>query len=822
MICYYTSVNCAYVPRARILAKTIKKHNPHAKVCLVLCDDMPKEWGSNIEPFDIILTINDLEIPVQNLNLWIFKHTVREICTAVKGQAILKLFKSFGADKVIYMDPDTAVFDNLNEIEELLDTYDAILTPHITSPVKSEKDILEVEHPLLTAGLYNLGFIAIKNNENGLNIATYWRDRLIKYCYDDYATEKFLRGLYADQKWCSLLPVLFENINILKHPGYNVARWNYSEREISYDDNKYFINGRPLKFFHFSYWETAAHEGFKSDMNDWYTIQSRVDENLKKLSIWYEEENKISMQEYPIPKGYKFVYNYFSNGDKITDHQRLLLRDNIDIWNKFQNQDPFYLTEDRECYYTWYKINIEGISKEKIFQEAKNNINKSSEIGNSSCLKNSLLIKFKRLYNNLPMSDVNKCKLKNLAFKLFSPFIKDTFLYKQWKISRTLPDDIGNKDVKIENIALEGGINITGFIKGEFGTAHSARIFINAALEGGIPISIINSNIPIPHNCNDTTYDDLLQSCFNKKATLWCYNADMVPVSRQYIGNENWMGRYNIGLWYWELPDFPNEWVDSFEPLDEIWVTSKFTYNSISKKSTKPVYYIPMAISMNDEKITSDRSIFGLPKNVFLFITMYDVFSINERKNPKATIKAFMEAFDKFDMNVGLVIKINNPEANEDEVRELKNWISGFDNIYIIAKTLEQEEVYSLINSCDVLISLHRSEGFGLSLAEAMYLGKPVIGTNWSGNVDFMNEHNSCLVDYSLVNLGKDYGPYKAYQHWAEPNISHAAEYMKRLYFDPEYYKFIAKNGKDTIRMDFSPSIVGAKIKQRLIDLELL
>ncbi|QEH66975.1 glycosyltransferase [Cellulosilyticum sp. WCF-2] len=820
---YYTSVNCAYIPRARILAKTIKAHNPNAKVCLVLCDKLPEQWKTGITPFDLILTIQDLKLPVENLDLWIFKHTIREICTAVKGQAILDLFEIQGAEKVIYLDPDIAVFDKLDEIEEILDEYDAALTPHITQPATSSEDIMNLEHPLLTAGLYNLGFIAVKNSRNGLEIARYWRDRLVEYCYDDYSTHNFMRGLYADQKWCSLLPVLFENIKILKSPGYNVARWNYPTRSITQDEQgDYFVNGEKLKFFHFSYWETAKHEGFKNEMNDWYSVQGRKDKCLKNLAQWYHEQNILSEEEYTNDKDYKFIYNYFSNGEVITDQHRLVLRNNIEIWDKFKYTNPFLVNDDINCYYSWYKKEAEKneIETNKI-QEGKNN----QQVSDKSKAKKIIKRVVRGTYHILPISDTFKVRIKNSIYTMLAPCIRNTFMYKQWEEARVLPQvSIGNKvtNLKAKDEILLPGLNITGFIKGEFGTAHSARIFINAAQSVGIPLNIINSNIPIPHKCNDITYDNILSDKFSRCATLWCYNADMVPVTKQYVGNENWKNRYNIGLWYWELPDFPDEWVGSFEELDEIWVTSKFTFNAVSKKSTKPVYYVPLSINMNLEEIKNDRSIFDLPESPFLFITMYDVFSINERKNPKATVKAFLEAFDVNDMNVGLVLKVNNVEANQKEVEELREWIKPYKNIYIVAKTLSQNEVYSLINSCDALISLHRSEGFGLSMAEAMYLGKPAIATNWSGNVDFMNAENSCVVDYKLIQLDKDYGPYKAYQKWADPDTKHAAQYMKKLYEDKEYYENISIRGKDTIRSQFSPEVVGERIKQRLIDLKVL
>lgn len=119
-------------------------------------------------------------------------------------------------------------------------------------------------------------------------------------------------------------------------------------------------------------------------------------------------------------------------------------------------------------------------------------------------------------------------------------------------------------------------------------------------------------------------------------------------------------------------------------------------------------------------------------------------------------------------MNVGLVVKVNRFKSNFNGLDMLTELISNYKNIYLIDETISRNDVNALINVTDCFISLHRSEGFGLGFAEAMYLGKPVIGTNWSSNTDFMNEKNACLVDYKLVQLEKDYGPYKSYQYWAD------------------------------------------------------
>jgi len=161
-------------------------------------------------------------------------------------------------------------------------------------------------------------------------------------------------------------------------------------------------------------------------------------------------------------------------------------------------------------------------------------------------------------------------------------------------------------------------------------------------------------------------------------------------------------------------------------------------------------------------------------------------------------------------------VKMNNADKAGQQADDFKARFRGERNIVLIDECLSRQEVYQLIACCDAYLSLHRSEGFGLGLAEAMYLGKPVVGTHWSGNTDFMNVDNSCPVDYRIVPLTRSYGPYDAGQSWAEPDLDHAAHLMTKLVTDAAWCQSIAERGQQTIRREFSPESVGYRYRARL------
>jgi glycosyltransferase involved in cell wall biosynthesis len=205
-----------------------------------------------------------------------------------------------------------------------------------------------------------------------------------------------------------------------------------------------------------------------------------------------------------------------------------------------------------------------------------------------------------------------------------------------------------------------------------------------------------------------------------------------------------------------------------------------------------------------------------LPEDRYLFLAMFDTNSVLQRKNPLGVLRAFKTAFPNSDNSVALVMKFNNPDYRQPLLQSVREEMAGREDVFMIDRIMPRNEVTSLIESCDCFVSLHRSEGFGLGPAEAMSLAKPAIITNWSGSVDYMTADNSIAIDYELVKLGQDYGPYKAHQTWAEPDVDQAAYWMKKIALEPELGRRLGQRAQETIEAHFSPRVVGALIRDRL------
>ena len=320
----FTSCTNNYIPKARVLAQTVKKFHPEWRFFLVLGEAPPLDFSLSNEPFDHLLLFDQLHIP--NYSEWLFRHRVVEVCTAAKGPALYHFLVREKAEKVIYLDPDIMVLNSLQPLSDLLDIHDILLTPHQLAPQKDNMSVVDNEISALKHGVYNLGFVAVSKREQGKGFATWWRDRLLDFCYDDIP-----QGLFTDQRWCDLAPAFFSNLHIIRDPGYNAASWNLTDRTITQNkDGVFFANNALLKFYHFTGYDSGAGK----------VMTERYAHSMPAVKeLWRIYEEKLDQFGHQSLKKEKWKYSFFNSGREIQDPMRLLYRSRPDLIQKFPN--PF-------------------------------------------------------------------------------------------------------------------------------------------------------------------------------------------------------------------------------------------------------------------------------------------------------------------------------------------------------------------------------------------------------------------------------------------------------------------------------------------------
>ena len=358
------------------------------------------------------------------------------------------------------------------------------------------------------------------------------------------------------------------------------------------------------------------------------------------------------------------------------------------------------------------------------------------------------------------------------------------------------------------------GVNVFGYARSEHGIGQSLRSFVSALDAAGIVSNIIDFNEGNLSRTEDRTLESRLVSEAAHAINVFHINADQMPVVELHLP-AHLFEHFNIGFWHWELPELLDEHLAGFRRLNEVWVPSAFVQDAVSRKSPVPVVRMPHAIRFATSP-DADRRRFNLPNDRFLFLMMYDFSSLQERKNPAAAFEAFDRAFSSGSPKATLVVKTQNSHHHPKDLAKLQERLSGRRDVVWINETLSRQDVYDLYALSDAFVSLHRSEGWGLGPIEAMYLGKPVVATNWSGNVDFMRPDNSLPVNYRLVKIEQDVGPYRAGQTWADPDIEHAAWLMRRVIEDNELRASISREAKRTVHEDYSPEVIGRRIRARL------
>jgi glycosyltransferase involved in cell wall biosynthesis len=368
----------------------------------------------------------------------------------------------------------------------------------------------------------------------------------------------------------------------------------------------------------------------------------------------------------------------------------------------------------------------------------------------------------------------------------------------------------------------EPAVRVSGYLSRALGLGAAARGYAQALQAAGVAVS--TATVPLHHlslpegldaGYGEHGFQDVLGDDAHNRFEILAINADELPDFVERMGAGYFHGP-RIGIWGWETNSIPQRWQRAYELVDEIWVYSRFMAENIGAVAPVPVVVLPPPVQPPSYPVEVTR--LGVPDDAFMFLFVFDYLSTIERKNPVGLIEAFTKAFAPGEGPQLLVKTINAPLRPLAEEAVL--WAAhGRADINVVDRSLSASERDGLMAACDCYVSLHRSEGFGLTIAEAMAIGKPVIGTGYSGNVDFMDAENSYLVDYELGRVGPECEIYPADGEWAEPSTECGAALMRRVYGEPEEAARIGERAREDIARTLSPQVAGTAMRRRLEEL---
>jgi glycosyltransferase involved in cell wall biosynthesis len=811
-----------YLAHARTLAESFLKQHPDGIVFALLCDKLEGFFDPGQEPF-VTLDIADLGVP--HLGDLAMRYNVTELSTAVKPFLLDYLLKKTNLNRICYFDPDILFLNTIDEIFAQLDVHNIVLLPHLTGALNESSK--PNEHDILITGAYNLGFIGIRRSEEVSKFLQWWGEKLLKYCYIDFAN-----NLFVDQRWIDLVPGMFDGVYINRDPGYDVAYWNLMHRTICQADTGYTCLGQPVRFFHFSGFN-PRYPDVISKHQDRFTMPQIGD--AAKLFELYRQQ--LLEHGYEAVINWPYAFNHFTNGTPIPEVVRSLWKQTPGA--NTQWVDPFD-NEPSNSFYEWLVAPVDGgipvmnRVAEHIYHtrpDVQRTFPRYRDIHRrdfvrwfveTGIVEHKVDPAFADMMQESLARSASPLEKRVLGIRSMLSQMQRRFLGGQSiqtnlnKMVQRLAYPFGTVGAN-KHRPVSKGLNVIGYLSAETGVGEVPRALARSLTAADYPIAMTRLANPDGARSNDLSALNLPTGT-PYDVNLFCVNADSMSNVKEQLGRRLWGQKYNIAFWFWEIANFPEIWRNRFDDLQEVWVGSSFVQEAISAMSPIPVVKIGIPITLRPPA-SLRRQELGLPQEKFIFLYAFDMLSIPERKNPLDYISAFKRAFEPHFTDVHLVLKVNNLHYFKDWETRLRTEVQAVQGTLIDA-TLDRAHVDALFQHSDAYVSLHRSEGFGLTIAEAMRLEIPVIATDYSGNRDFLNEANGFPVRYELIELERDYGPYCKGNVWAQPNVDHAADLMRYVLNNREEAKRRAQLAAQDIDMLFGPQAISKKIIRRLEHLE--
>jgi glycosyltransferase involved in cell wall biosynthesis len=781
----FTICSNNYVSMASILLAGAKRFHSDATIYLCLADAPLPNEGFYPDGC-IVVPIEDLEIP--DLRSFAFRYDIMELNTAVKPFMFQYLLR-MGHDTVLYFDPDIQIFSRLDQILEPLQAdVSIVLTPHLCAP--AEGDAFPNDIGIMRAGIYNLGFLGLRACPEAESILAWWAQKLQYQCIN--APDA---GIFVDQKFIDLVPGFADKARILRDPTLNVAYWNLEQRTLTCEADTWKVDGRPLGFYHYSGFDPA-----KMDRLSKYTEAfqgNAISAALSRLLEQYAAQLRANNHG-RLPAGL-YAYGYFASGTPIPRIVRKMFRDRHIIWFG----DPF------ETYESYLHAPIPG-----------------QWAGSSSAIVTNLM---GYLHEQEPWLrhtfDLSQPSGVHGFVKWFldhgERFVGDLRLIEPVaeRAGRRPPGELCSRPAP--RSAAQADINIIGYLRSALGIGEASRLMLRSLTCAGLRARGLATSLNSPSKQSDGSCDHLIETKATGRFHVFCINLDQLLLAIDHLRPNLHADAYRILVPFWELSNLPDAWLPAVEAVDEIWAPTRFIQMALAKRIRKPVLRVPLMLDF-ERPARVERGQFSLPPRSFLFFFAFDYLSYLERKNPMAVVNAFKRAFraNGCAQATHLVLKTMNAGVIPGNGQAMREVLKDDPDITLIEKTLSREETLALIAACDAVVTLHRSEGLGLLVAEAMVLGKPVIATDYSGTTELVTPDTGWPVDYCLTPVQEGMYPFHEGQVWADADIDHAAWQMRRVVDDQPEVERRVSAARVLISREYGIKTVAARQLARLRSIE--
>lgn len=772
-IALFTICSNNYMPAAKVLMDSVAKLHPEFQLFIGLADRIV-DWDHLYDGPASIIEAHTLCIP--DFHTFSFQYDIMEFNTAIKPFLMEHLLVEREFDRVFYFDPDIFLF---NRLDLLLKHFDEgaslLLTPHLHRPAEGDSDPSDIT--IMKAGVYNLGFLGASRSVETLDVIRWWMRRLHRTCIN--AQEQ---GIFVDQKFMDLAPCFAPNTHIIHNPGMNLAYWNLAQVTFRQERESWTADGEPLVFFHFSGFDPRQPDRLSKHCRHFKTD---IAPPLRNLLDQYAEH--LFTAGYGTIPASLYAYGSFTSGTAIHEHIRRMFREHTPDWPS----DPFatyeaYLHQpsprgslDRENllftnfqHYLWNFFDNQRLNLDPERPEHLESLthwyvkNARFEQGLDHRLIEPVACRFGEKNPARPISSSHK--------------------------SSARPD-----------------ISVVGYLQTTSGVGTVARHTLQSLAQSSLTVEGVDVAFGVVSDRSDRSCADLLNDRVRGRIQLYAnINADQLPAVLKHLRTVTDSG-YKISMPAWELEEFPTEWLSAFDGVDEVWAQTRWIQRMLAGRINKPVVYMPVALTL-PTPIALPRAHFDLPDDRFLFYFSFDFLSFIERKNPEGIIEAFRRMRQRSGQGrpAALVIKTMNGSFAKDREDSFRELVGDDPDIIIIDGVLSRNDTLSLMTCCDCVVSLHRCEGLGLVVAEAMALGLPVIATDYAATTDLLSPATGYPVGYRLVPVKKGEYPFGEGQKWADPDIGHAAWLMWHVMNNPEEAKLKAVVAKQFIQTNYNAETV--------------